>query len=110
MYIKAEKAYAIIIKQVLPNKYIDRYLRDQLKRAVVSILLNIAEGAGKFSKKDKKNFYTIARGSTQESVAIIRILGIEGQIPNKIYDELYTAFTDTSKMLSGLINSMIKEG
>ena len=40
------------------------YLADQLQRAALSIVLNLAEGAGKFSPKDKAAFYLRARGST----------------------------------------------
>jgi four helix bundle protein len=41
-------------------------LRDQLDRASISIVLNIAEGAGRFSSPDKARFYGIARGSATE--------------------------------------------
>ena len=50
------------------------HLADQLHRAAVSIVLNIAEGAGKFSKPDKRRFYVIARGSATECAAIFDIL------------------------------------
>jgi four helix bundle protein len=49
------------------------YLADQLQRAALSIVLNIAEGAGKFSPKDKAAFYLRARGSTTESAAILDV-------------------------------------
>ena len=48
-------------------------LRDQLDRASVSIVLNIAEGAGRFSPADKARFYAIARGSATECAAIVDI-------------------------------------
>ena len=38
-------------------------LRDQLDRASVSIVLNVAEGSGRFAPADKAHFYLIARGS-----------------------------------------------
>src|SRR5678809_944304 len=46
------------------------YLADQLQRAALSIVLNSAEGAGKFSPQDKSQFYTRARGSATESAAV----------------------------------------
>jgi four helix bundle protein len=54
-------------------------LADQLKRACVSIPLNIAEGSGKFDK-DARRFYAIARGSAMECASVIdslEALGIE---------------------------------
>ncbi len=48
-------------------------LVDQLDRAATSIVLNIAEGAGKFAKRDKRRFYQIAMGSVTECAAILDI-------------------------------------
>lgn len=39
---------------------------QQMRRASVSILCNIAEGAGRWSARDQRNFYVIARGSALE--------------------------------------------
>lgn len=49
------------------------YLADQLQRAALSIVLNIAEGAGKFSPADKAVFYTRARASATESAAVLDV-------------------------------------
>lgn len=49
------------------------HLGDQLERASTSIVLNLAEGAGKFSKPDKRRYYMIAVGSTTESAAILDV-------------------------------------
>jgi four helix bundle protein len=49
-------------------------LRDQLERASASIVLNIAEGAGRSSAPDKARFYSIARGSATECAAILDLL------------------------------------
>jgi four helix bundle protein len=49
-------------------------LRDQLDRASVSIVLNIAEGAGRFAPGDKARFYAIARGSVMECGALLDVL------------------------------------
>lgn len=47
---------------------------DQLDRASTSIALNIAEGTGKYTNKDKCRYYDIARGSAVESAACLDVL------------------------------------
>jgi four helix bundle protein len=49
------------------------YLVDQLQRAAASIPLNIAEGAGEYSSKEKARFYRIARRSATECAAILDV-------------------------------------
>ena len=60
----------------LTGKY--RHAKDQLLRASQSIMLNIAEGNGKSSNKDRSRFFEIARGSTLECAAIQDVLEIGG--------------------------------
>ena len=90
----------------LAHKNIDKVLSDQLKRAILSIILNIAEGTGKSTKADKKNFFTIARGSTYEVVAILDILRNDDLIHPDQHQFLYSSYEEISKMLLGLINSL----
>ena len=52
----------------------NRVLRDQLERASLSVVLNISEGAGRRSRKDKARHYAIARGSAMESAAIVDVI------------------------------------
>jgi four helix bundle protein len=49
------------------------HLADQLSRAGLSVVNNIAEGAGKFSPGDKRRYYLIANGSTTESAAMLDV-------------------------------------
>jgi len=51
-----------------------RHLCDQLTRASTSIVLNLAKGAGKHSKADKRRYYLSARGSATESAALLDVL------------------------------------
>src|SRR5438046_10579470 len=48
--------------------------KDQLDRASTSIPLNIAEGNGKFSAKDRARFLEMARGSALECAACLDVL------------------------------------
>ncbi len=105
VYIKAK----IVIKEIADLtaglKGASLRIIDQLQRASISIALNIAEGAGRYSKADKKNFYIIARGSVFECVAVIDILHDMGLILSSKKVELYDKLEELSKMISGLINS-----
>ena len=49
-------------------------LANQLRRAAMSIPLNIAEGAGRIGKADKQKYYAIARGSALECASIFDII------------------------------------
>lgn len=55
-----------------------RVLRDQLERASVSVVLVIAEGAGRRSRRDKRHYYAMARGSATECAAAIELLRRRG--------------------------------
>ena len=68
----AAVAFQAAAMELLPKGH--AILRDQLERASLSIVLNIAEGAGRRSRRDKARFYTIARGSAMESLALIDVL------------------------------------
>jgi four helix bundle protein len=48
-------------------------LADQLKRASTSVVLNLAEGAGEYSRADKARFYRMAKRSATESAAILDV-------------------------------------
>src|SRR5688572_4152411 len=100
VYKKSKNLFSEILK-VLENRSLNKNLKDQLYRSTSSIILNIAEGAGKYSKRDKKNFYTIARGSVHETVAILDILDLEDKINKKTYALTYSQLEEISKMLSG---------
>lgn len=49
------------------------HLADQFTRASTSVVLNLAEGAGKLSKPDKRRYYLTARGSATESAALLDV-------------------------------------
>jgi four helix bundle protein len=71
-------ATAAAIGPTLPRGHND--LRDQLRRAALSVPLNIAEGAGRVSCSDGAHFFAIARGSAMECAAVLDVLHVLGLI------------------------------
>jgi len=70
----AVEFYELSQKLVLP-----KHLREQLDRAASSISMNLAEGNGKFSFKDKSRVYQIANGSLRECQVILRLGKVEDE-------------------------------
>ena len=55
-------------------------VRDQLDRASTSIVLNLAEGNGKFTKPDRCRFFDISRGSALECAAALDVCAAKGKL------------------------------
>jgi four helix bundle protein len=87
---------------------IDPYLLDQWRNASLSSLLNLAEGTGRMTDSDKRNFLIIARGSIFESVAILDLLKSMNLIEENLYKEFYATYEQISKMLLGMYRSYSK--
>lgn len=81
------------------------YLADQLQRAALSIVLNIAEGAGKFSPADKAVFYTRARASATESAAVHDVCRKLNLITPAVTDDNKALLERIVQMLTKLIKS-----
>ena len=84
------------------------FLVDQLNRAALSISTNIAEGNGRFTTADRRNFFTIARGSVQECVPLLELASRRGFITPSRHAEFRTELEEIAKMLSGLIQGVDK--
>ena len=81
-------------------------IRDQLTGAVISIPLNIAEGSGRKSVKERINFYKISRSSIFEIVPILEICLKLKLIEKTISQDLREEAVVLSKMINGLISSL----
>jgi len=84
------------------------FLTDQLNRAALSIATNIAEGNGRFTKADRRNFFTIARGSLHECVPLLELAKRKAFISERVCTELRDELQTIAKMLSGLISGLDK--
>jgi len=92
------------LTQKWPKEYIYG-LTDQIRRASLSISLNIAEGTSR-TRKDYRHFLTISRGSCYECIAILQLSLQLHLLSNDQYDTLYNKVLEISKMLSGLRTSL----
>ena len=82
-YDLAVSYYRAIQRLQLPG-----HLRSQLLRAASSIVLNLAEGFGKFSRPDQRRFYQIAFGSVRECQAIFDLLDVDVTPQAKLLDHI----------------------
>ena len=82
------------------------FLTDQLNRAALSIATNIAEGNGRFTKADRKNFFIIARGSAQECIPLLELAQRKKLINESIISDLRNQLEIITKMTNGLINGL----
>ena len=71
-----------------------------MKRASLSIPLNIAEGVGKLSDAEKRRFYAIARGSAMECGAILDAIKVLELACEPEIDEAKRKLVTVVKMLS----------
>ncbi|PIS07843.1 hypothetical protein COT78_01230 [Candidatus Berkelbacteria bacterium CG10_big_fil_rev_8_21_14_0_10_43_13] len=78
-------------------------LTNQLRRCIVSITSNIAEGFSRQSYKEKVQFYSIAQGSVTEAQNQILIARDIGLIDNKLFQEIANQTIIAHKLISGLI-------
>lgn len=81
-------------------------LRDQLRRASVSIPTNIAEGFERYSRKEYLNFLNFAKGSAGEVRSLLRVALEVGYLEQQIYTQLYNQAIELSRMLFNQIQSI----
>lgn len=81
-------------------------LSDQIRRAVVSIPSNIAEGSARNSDKEFLQFLYIARGSKAELETQLEIAEMLGYLPSSKFEELLKISEEIGKMLNKLISSL----
>ena len=105
--VKSQNVKALALLNKLID--IDPYIKDQWKRASLGILTNLAEGTGRMTPQDKKNFYTMARGCVFECAAILDIMHETGIVDEASYQDLYAGYEQCSKMLLAMYRSMDKQ-
>ncbi len=83
-------------------------LASQLKRAAISVCSNIAEGASRISRKEKKRFYEVSRSSLVEMDTQFEIALIHQYVNKEQLNPLEKYLESIFKMLSTMINNLRK--
>lgn len=105
---KKAKTFNAGIRIFLNEAKLDPTTKDQLRRASFSIVLNLAEGSGRFSKADRRNFFVISRSSIFECVAILDVIKDENTLVIKTYNEFYQQAEELSKIIFAMIKNLSK--
>lgn len=93
------------ISKKFPNEEVYG-ITSQIRRAVVSITCNIAEGFGRYHYKDKIRFYYLARGSNMEVQNLLILCGQLGYVDNNKLKGLKILSYEGYKLLNGFIKSV----
>jgi len=87
-----------------PRKHLR--LIEQLEGASTSVPMNIAEGKGRYSKKEFVHFLYIARGSLYETVTLLEIFSKLTWLDKEDFARIKGETKEIAKMLNSLINSV----
>jgi four helix bundle protein len=78
-------------------------LKDQIRRAAVSILSNIAEGFERGGDKEFSQFLAVAKGSCGEVRAQLYVALDQGYFSQEVFDRLARSATEVGELLSGFM-------
>ena len=107
---KESRKLVVAVYQLLDQfpKFEKYALCDQIRRAVVSVPSNIAEGSGRISLKEQLHFYEISYGSLMESYNQLILAADLHYIEEKSLDDLRPQIDIVARMLNGLRAALIK--
>ncbi len=78
-------------------------LRDQITRAAVSVMNNIAEGFGRHNSKEFARYLEIAKGSAHEVQSMLYEANDIGYIDEKTRIHIYTIASEAVQIIAGLV-------
>ena len=81
-------------------------LLEQIEASSTSVAMNIAEGKGRFSKKEFAHYLYISRGSLYETMTLLEIFRRKKWITDKDHQKLEQDGIEITKMIKGLINAI----
>ena len=101
--------FAVEVIDTVENITTDRKhyrLMEQIEASSTSVAMNIAEGKGRFSKKEFIQYLYISRGSLYETMTLLEIFRRKRWITDNQYSKLETYGKEIASMIKGLINSI----
>ena len=106
------RAHELVLEvyQVTKNFPLDeKYaLTQQLRRAAVSVASNIVEGFNRLSVKESLHFYSIARGSLEETKYQLLIARDLKYLSCEVYEKIINLGNEVGKMLNAWVQCQIK--
>ena len=108
---KESRKLVVAVYQLLdkfPN--FEKYaLCDQIRRSIVSVPSNLAEGSGRTSPKEQLHFYEISYGSLMESYNQLILAADLKYISNDELEGIFPQIDTVARMLNGLRSAIIKK-
>ena len=105
----ARELTGIIYRMTADGKFSKDYaLRDQIRRAAVSIMANIAEGNGRKTNKDFAGFLVVSHGSAAEVQSHLYVALDLDYISKQDFDNLYQKLDEISRMTMALAKHLLK--
>lgn len=101
--------FAVKVIELVENLETDRKhyrLFEQIEASSTSISMNLAEGKGRYSKKEFKHFSYIVRGSLYETMTLLEIFRRKKWISTDKYTQPEEDAKEIASMIKGLINSI----
>ena len=86
----------------------DFALRDQIRRAAISVMSNIAEGFERYSRTEFRHFLSIARGSVSEVRSQLHLAHDLGYIDLNTFERLYELSLEISRLIASLHRALGK--
>lgn len=107
---KAREMTASIYATTSEGNFAKDYgLRDQIRRAAVSVMSNIAEGFERKGSKEFHQFLVVAKASCAEVRSQLYVALDAGHINNNIFEHLYGMSVEVSKIIAGLRTSVARQ-
>jgi len=100
---EARKLNGMVYKLTQRLFRIDYELAQQMRRCTISIMANIAEGIGRYTFKDKRQFFTMARGSISELKSHCYAALDLGYFTKGDFSQIYEQSEVVVKLISGMI-------